>query len=219
MSDLIDMFQQLQIYVPNTKRKEYVRELRAAATGSWTFDIEDTKRIERNASTTKSVSQFTRMQDDECEKAALTLWENNDGFYVSNIVPRGTHRKLEIKQYNAILRDFNFCLATPIADKHSLRINMSKPKQGLADWMAPDTAQKLKWFSVGANKSTGTAHPSDEEHWFEFIVAAHKSRDDIGTDTLTRWLIEVEGWHEDIAHDLAGDFERSMALLAHFEKS
>src|SRR5882757_1021625 len=204
----LDMFQQLQINVPRTRFDRFIRDLRAAIKEPWAYDVGETERIARNVPTTRSISQFIRTQDEECEAAALTLWENEIGFYVSNIIPCGDIRKLSIRQYNAILTDFNDRFATPIADQHSLRISLSKPKQELSDWMSDDTAQQLKWFSMGANKSTGNAHPSDEKHWFDFVVAAHKNQDEIDTDTLTRWLIEVEGWYEDIAHDLAGDFER-----------
>src|SRR3546814_8731568 len=68
-------------------------------------------------------------------------------------------------------------------------------------------------FSAAANKATGASHPLDQRRWFDFIISAHRSGKDIGTDRLARWLHEVEGWDEDSAHRLAGEYERCKELL------
>ena len=79
--------------------------------------------------------------------------------------------------------------------------------------MSKDAATALRHFSALANKSAGASHPLDQRRWFDFIIAVHRAHDDVGTDRLARWLHEVEGWTQETAHDLAGEFERGLALL------
>src|SRR3546814_11423754 len=76
-----------------------------------------------------------------------------------------------------------------------------------------ESAAALRRFSAAANKATGASHPLDQRRWFDFIISAHRSGKDIGTDRLARWLHEVEGWDEDSAHRLAGEYERCQELL------
>lgn len=84
--------------------------------------------------------------------------------------------------------------------------------------MSIDATVKLRRFSGAANKSTGASHPSDERRWFDFIVAVHRAGDKLDAARLARWLHEAEGWDEDSAHKLAGNYETSLALLTHYDE-
>ena len=125
---------------------------------------------------------------------------------------------LTFAQYNAVLADFIARIAAPVTAQFGFTISTTEPRQTLDDWLSPDAALKLKRFSGAANKSTGASHPLDERRWFDFLVAVHRSGDKPGADRLARWLHEVDGWDEDSAHNLAGDFETALALLAYYEE-
>ena len=85
--------------------------------------------------------------------------------------------------------------------------------------VSPAVAEALRRFSVLANKSTGASHPLDRDRWFDFILLAHRENAQLDASVLARWLSESEGWFEDCARDLAGEYERSRSLLTRYEAS
>ena len=76
----------------------------------------------------------------------------------------------------------------------------------LEEIVSAATARKLRGFSMSANKSTGTSHPSDAVRWHEFVVSVIINKDKISIDLLKKWLIE-DGWSEVLAVELAIQFE------------
>jgi hypothetical protein len=55
--------------------------------------------------------------------------------------------------------------------------------------------------------------------WYAFIIATHHTSKRLDTDQLVRWLVEVEHWSEDIAHELAIDYEFALGLLEQYDQS
>ena len=58
----------------------------------------------------------------------------------------------------------------------------------------------------------------DRERWYAFIVKAHGHDEKLDTDRLGRWLIQVERWPEDEAHDLVIEYEFGSGLLDYLQK-
>jgi hypothetical protein len=219
MAKTIEVFQDMAIRGPITEQRPQLRDaLISAAREPWKADIEGAAQIARNVSTSQDVIMFRREASDNYPAATLTLWETGDGYYVSNITPSNIGQ-LTYAQYNAVLADFVERVAAPVLDHFDFTIIRTEPRQSVDDWLSPDAALKLKGFSGAANKSTGSSHPSDERRWFEFLVAAHHSAKELSANKLARWLHEVEGWDEDSAHSLAGDFEKSISLLAFYDNN
>ena len=108
--------------------------------------------------------------------------------------------------------------STPVAPRFGYRIDATEACQNLEDWTSAEAAQKLRVFSAAANKSTGVSHPMDQRRWFDFVIAVHESRKTIGTDLLIRWLHEIEGWDEESAHELAGQYETALSLLQRYDE-
>jgi len=217
MSDKLEVFQDMAIHGPIAKRPELREALITAAVDPWRVDLERSAEVARNAVTSEDVVLFRRDAGQDHPAAGLTLWGAEDGYYVPNIVPLETG-SLTFAQYNAVLADFIARIAAPVTAQFGFTISTTEPRQTLDDWLSPDAALKLKRFSGAANKSTGASHPLDERRWFDFLVAVHRSGDKPGADRLARWLHEVDGWDEDSAHNLAGDFETALALLAYYEE-
>lgn len=217
MVEQIEVFQDMDIKGPITKRSELRAALIAAALKPWRVDPERSAEIARNAVTSEDVILFRREAGDDYPAAGLTLWGTDDGYRVPNIVPLETG-SLTFAQYNTILADFIEHIATPVVEELGFTIITTKSQQTLDDWLSSDAAEKLRRFSRAANKSTGASHPSDERRWFDFLVAVHRAGDKLDADRLARWLHEAERWDEESAHKLAGDYEQSLALLAFYDE-
>lgn len=217
MADKLEVFQDMAIRGPIEKRPELREALIAAAIEPWRVDLERSAEVARNAVTSEDVVLFRRDAGQDHPAAGLTLWGTEDGYFVPNIVPL-EGGSLTFAQYNAVLTDFIARIAASVTAKFGFTISTTQPRQTLDDWLSPDAALKLKRFSSAANKSTGANHPSDQYRWFDFLVTVHRSGDKPGADRLARWLHEVDGWDEDSAHNLAGDFETAIALLAYYDE-
>lgn len=218
MTDDIEMYRDLALRGPADQRPALRQALIAAAQGPWRVDLERSEEVARNAVTSDDVVLFRREASEKLPAAGLTLWGNDEGYYVPNIVPLEVG-SLTFRQYNAVLADFIERIAAPVASRFAFTIDATEPRQTLDDWVSDDAAMKLRRFSAAANKSTGANHPMDERRWFDFLIAVHRARDKLGADRLARWLHEVEGWDEDTAHRLAGDYENGLALLAHYDQN
>jgi hypothetical protein len=208
----IEVFQDMAMTGPASGRQALAAALRQSAAPPWTFDPKGSEDAERNALGDKGILIFQHNGDAHLPASRLVLWPKGEGYYVPNITPAAVGQ-LTVEQYNAVLSNFVEAIAKPVARQFGYLVNITSAVQDLEDWMSADAATALRRFSAAANKSTGAGHPMDERRWFDFIIAVHRVGDDVGSDRLARWLHEVEGWAEDTAHELAGEFERGLALL------
>ena len=198
------------------RRSDLRKALIAAANDPWYYDPDRAAVIGRNAPG-DDILTFGRKASNDLRAAGLTLWSRDDDYYVPNIVPI-EFGELSIAQYNAILADFIERIVRPVASQFDYQIDATEARQDLKDWTSVDAAKKLRVFSAAANKSTGASHPMDQRRWFDFIIAVHGCQKTIDTDYLIRWLHEIEGWDEESAHELAGQYETALSLLQHYDK-
>lgn len=184
----------------------------------WRHDAEREQDVRSHAGEREDVIALVRDPSDDLEEVGLVLWQEDDGYRVSNIVPRKAG-ELGIAKYNVILQDFVANVARPAAAAGGFTVDVTSPQQTLEDWLKPDVAKALRRFSTLANKSTGASHPKDQERWFEFLIAAYRTSAGLDPDRLARWLSEVEGWPADTARELAIDYEFGLALLEKYDHS
>lgn len=212
----IPVFEDLKLTGPDAARSLLRQELRRQAIAPWRYATEMESELPIHAGNERAMP-FQREQGEGLAAAALFLWPIEGGFHISNIVPLKV-RELDIASYNALLEDFVTRVAQPAASASGFQIETSATRQSLKDWLSPDAGDALQRFSACANKSTGSAHPFDRERWFDFLVAVHRDGRKISTDYLIRWLVEVEGWADDQAHDLAIEYEFGLALLNSYDQ-
>lgn len=213
----IDVFQNLHLICRSAG--SLIRDgILAQVQAPWSHDPEREDDIRQGTNYDEDVIVLVRAAFDDIDESALVLWQEADGYRVSNIVPRHVG-ELGITRYNAILQDFVERVASPAAQAKGFEIELSSASQSLDDWLAADPAAALRRFSRLANKSTGAAHPKDRERWYAFLIATYQSPQRLDADQLTRWLIEVEHWSAEKAQALAIDYEFSLGLLEQYDQS
>ncbi|MDR3616742.1 MAG: hypothetical protein P4L53_24510 [Candidatus Obscuribacterales bacterium] len=152
------------------------------------------------------------------EHPAAKLWfaksHNKNKLYVSNIVPLNMN-SLTKTEYNRILMEFYKTFIEPFPVDKGLEIIVEEDLVGLDHWLDEEAIRRLNSFSNCANKSTGTGHPLDERRWWLFCFYIHDKGffSKFYPDILGRWLNEVLGWHEEGAHKLALNYERTLRTL------
>jgi hypothetical protein len=184
----------------------------------WSHDAEREQDIRSHALHKEDVIALVREQFGDIDEASLVLWQEDTGYRVANIVPRKIG-ELGITKYNVILQDFVESVVRPAATAGGFDVDLTPSQQSLENWMDGSVAAALRRFSTLANKSTGASHPRDQERWFEFLIAAHRTSARFDPDRLARWLVEVEGWPGDTAHELAIDYEFALGLLQKYDHS
>ena len=215
--DHIEVFQDLHLK-GHTAAHSIRTSILAQVQQPWHHNREREEDIRSHAVDDKDVIVLVREAFDDVDESGLVLWQEGEGYKVSNIVPRNVG-ELGIAKYNAILRDFVTRIAEPASRVGGFDFQLSAPHQSLDDWSETGPVTALRRFSHLANKSTGATHPMDRDRWCTFLIATHHASKRLDTNQLVRWLVEVEHWSEEIAHDLAIEYEFALDLLERYEQS
>ena len=211
----ISVFQELFLHNANTSRSKCRETLISAANFPWRHAGEK-EHLVHTHSPDEDIIAFERVASDGIDAAGLVLWSRDDGYEVLNIVPLEAS-ELGPVRYNRVLQDFSVKVVEPAASIAGFVVEAGPTAQGLGDWLSEDAAAALRRFSVTANKSTGSSHPSDRRRWFSFLIAVHHDPGRLDTSRLIRWLCEIEGWSPDKAHELAIEYEYGLALLDEYD--
>jgi len=119
-------------------------------------------------------------------------------------------------QYNAVLGEFAK-IADPIAASCECTILTNKDTGDLQPWLSAGGIERLKAFSLAANKKTGSAHPMDAARWYDFLIQAHREDSDLPVGTLGEYLVGDLGWTSDQAQKLMIEYEEGRSLLRAYD--
>jgi hypothetical protein len=186
-------------------------------TDGWSRDRVIEQRLQQLGSRKAVDYCFACTKEGQRPAANLFFTEKAPGtLSVPNVVPRAQHQ-LARGQYNSLLEEFYQLFIRPAADQTGAAAELTGNQADLDRWLSPAAAEKLIGFSRGANRGTGSSHPSDRERWNDFVLAAHGERSRLDAPTLRRWLVEIEGWAPEVAEELATEYEYGRELLAFAE--
>ena len=150
--------------------------------------------------------------------ATVTLAYLEGAAIVANVVPVAIGQ-LTRAEYNAVFDLFCADCLLPAARALNFQWSETAERRDIGDWLSEQAKRKLTVFSDFANKGSGSAHPSDNARWLDFIVQSHKEHSALGAEVLRRWLIEELSWPETIAVQLASEYENARELLTHYDKN
>jgi hypothetical protein len=149
--------------------------------------------------------------------ADLTILKDDCSDKVVNIIPQKKH-ELSYDEYNGLLDLFYSDIKQ---DKFpNLEFIISKSDElHPQDILKNETIIALSSFADTANKSTGSAHPSDMKKWCNFICTAFKNNDykNLSEYYLENFLIEDYNWPSDKAVNLVIEYTFAIELLKYWE--
>lgn len=220
-NDSIEDFQDLFLIGSAEHCTELREALQQYAKAPWRHAKDREQEISEDSGN-DNVILFERETTSDIAASLLILSRTSDGYRVTNIVPLQKHR-LNISEYNDVLNDFVNRIAKPASKNSGFQVKGSTRKHAITDWTSQEAARALHQFSVLANKSTGSSHPSDQHRWFQFLLAVHKVHKAQGkvldTHQLERWLEEVEHWPSEVATKLVLEYEFALDLLNEYDRS
>ncbi len=192
-------------------------------------------------------SQSDRMKDyivfdylgNKVDQAEVSIYYGKDTWRqryikVGNIVPL-RKSQLSIEEYNAVLDLFYEEIIVPNKPQLS-GIEIVEPESDVFDplkYISAEALKKLKRFCNGANKTTGSSHPSDEVRWFDFICQTVDDDQTFDYDTIYRFLMDEDywgkkepgfigamgqnAWDEEHAVELATQYDNYVRLLKYYK--
>lgn len=200
-------FQDFVIEVNKENQVSLIEKIKDDAV--WKRDLEK----EKNFKGSSDYFIFTKENDIECDPCTVVLFRRDENLCVGNIGAKNKN-KMTHDEYNACLNSF-VSFVSPYLSEY--KTNITSSDFSLSDYLSDEGIVTLESFSHTANKSTGSAHPSDKERWQMFIIRAHLEGNKLPIDYLERWLIEKEDWHPDVAYNLAIEYEQAQSLLSVYD--
>lgn len=224
-------FRELYFRGDSAELQNFTNEIRKFATHDWKYGRED-----RYSSSWIYFDYLGNKVDNARVCISTGKYVLQGELKVTNIVPLEKDQ-LSIEEYNAVLQKFYEDVIVPYkVSNHG--ISITEPS---ADEFDPRTVisskalKKLEAFCNGANKSTGSSHPSDQERWFDFICQTVDDGMMFDFSTLADFLqdesywgkkdpgfLGVMGsfaWDEDHAYQLASEYENACMLLQYYKKT
>jgi hypothetical protein len=209
----LEIFREIFIRGSTEQLAATIAEMVRSLPDGWSQDLLAERRLGAIGSKTKATFCFALVSDDRLPAATIFITQEEPGTLVaSNIIPRDKDR-LSLAEYNSLLEEFYERIVRPCADRAGAIPKLTDKEANLSHWLSETAAKKLRTFSMGANKGTGSSHPIDRERWIDFILTAHREGNRLDASTLRRWLIEIEGWAPEVADQLAGEYEFGGEIL------
>lgn len=210
------VFQDLNVF-PVAGVDDLRDKIISKANEDWIHDSEKESEISHGFPSSEDVIVFNRKAFHDIDGSMLILWQFNNRYSVTNIVPCNVG-ELGIDKYNSIITDFVEKIISPLCDSGFLTFELTKSEKDIRDLLSEPTARLLESFSRLANKSTGASHPSDQERWIKFLLKSHELNETASATDLMQWLVEIERWPEEQASKLVINYEFSRDLLNAYER-
>ena len=220
-----------ELYFKGSKKEllNFTNEIKEYVKGNWKYG--------RNFRGDECI--FFEYNGDSVDKARVFIDIgrniNNGELHVTNIVPLEKNQ-LFYDDYNKVLIKFYKDIIVPYKEQSSdLIINPPSSDEFEPTSVISSKALKLlESFCIGANKSTGSSHPNDQERWFDFIIQTVEDGKMFDYSTLVQFLQDEDywgkkpndvigvigsfAWDEEHARELALDYENLVTFLNYYRK-
>lgn len=204
-------FRDVTIPLDAEHKKPFVEDIKKILNDGWIHDAEEEARL--NEYGFGEYVCFACMAKEGRNAALLAfMYRDDNALYLTNIVPR-EKTQLSYDEYNFIAEKFYNRFVFPVTEKLRIKAELTSDNENMEDWISESSSGKLKLFSDVANKSTGSMHPLDQRRWLDFLITVHQEHKNLHGAQLKRWLLEVEHWPQDMAHNLTVEYEFAMDLL------
>lgn len=214
VSESLTVFKNLEIIGKNELLDSFLNQLNEILSNDgWIRDKEAETRLGREFFAIKANTQQHKL-----ESMLLLLIDRKKSILkITNILP-SNKSSLTYEEYNEILTSFyDECIKPLINNYPDFKIHFTDGKENIDSYLSSENSALLQLFLASANMSTGSSHPSDRKTWNNFLINLVKTNEDLPSDFLERWLIEIEGWPYDIVSDLISEFDFGICLLKQYK--
>ena len=204
---------QISVHVPGNVFDMLLARVSELAAGSWRRDHAAEK--ETGAISGGGVSYVFYVRTNG-PRTDVVFLHNGGQLTLNNIFTTGQgitvedHGRISEEFWNAGMKQA--CQELGLDGKHTPARDV-KPEDGLPSGVA----YALKFFGLGANKSTGSADPDDMKSWCKFLALLHATGTEMDESRLSDYLTEKK-FPEEIVMSLLAQYELAMALLPLYDE-
>ncbi len=210
----MQQYRDLNINLSAENTGQFIAALDAALANGWKRAHEQEREARRDSIGGECYYYICDRRESR-EPALLAIYRRDTlGLYVSNVVPQEI-TNLSYEQYNQILQDFHDSVLLKVNTTFPVSVILGSEHLSIEHLISANALTRLCLFSNLASKSTGSAHPLDQERWIAFLVALSREKHTLDAHSLGRWLTDVEQWSSEMVHELTCEFEFAIALLSH----
>ena len=215
-------FVQLSIDGSNKKLRELLSSWIKKTPKGWKYDKMRSKEMFSNLSRDEEEWAYFKAPSKLYEAIVCVVVESTK-LTIANIIS-DNYFSLGKKRYNEVVNAFYDAFIQGTLSE-TLKANITKPDQSLAELINHDTADKLiTWEALCNHGDGGICHPNDRERWFEFVLTAVHTSSSIDLEILEQWLVEEKKWpsadneDDDRTKRLLLYFEYGKDLIEYYEK-
>jgi len=211
---VVEHFPAMHIHFPPARESELHEEMKRLATSPWTPQENDAF----DRSPMEGSCYFHRDVVGDHSSCTLCIRRERDGHWVVQaIVPDdGQISQIPLDMYKAILGEFESLIAEPAAKVVEGMTAIEFSQYRLEDYFSPDAVALLETFCATSNQGDLGSHPSDQEKWIRFLLAAYADGKNIHCDIFGSCLKTAEWWPEDDIRRLVHEYDFAMRLLQQF---
>lgn len=199
----------MNIHFPPARESELHAEMKRLASAPWAPHPHDAfERPPQDGS-----FYFHRDVVGDHPSCTLCIRREKDGHWiVQAIVPdEDRPQQIPLEAYKAILNEFNSQIAEPAAEKVKGMTGIELSHYRLEDYFSQNAVGLLETFCHTSNGFG--SHPSDQEKWMRFLIAAYDDGNDVHCDVFGNCLKTAEWWPEKDIPRLVREYDFAMCLL------
>lgn len=150
-------------------------------------------------------------------QALVLVYSSRCTLSVLNIVPfKHSTTQLTHDEYNRIVDAFLAEVVLPLFDgKH--KVFVSPAEISIKDTIPKSYIFLESWVTCPGAPNNPFSHPNDLHRWFDFICALHTNREELSSGDLEQWLMDDNGWDEDVVTDTIIRYETERDLLNYYD--
>jgi hypothetical protein len=201
----------MNIYFPPACESELHQAMKRRATSPWAPQENDA--FDRPAE--DGWYYFHREVVADQPSCTLCIAREKEGHWVvQNVVPdEGQISHIPLDTWKAILSEFESQIAEPAADAVEGLTAIEVSEYRLEDYFSPDAVGLLETFCATSNQGDLGSHPSDQEKWIRFLLAAYDDGKRTHCDVFGNCLRTAGWWPEEGIPQLVREYDFAVRLL------
>lgn len=149
--------------------------------------------------------------------AVMLVVASDNQIKVLNIVPfNHSCEHIEKGVYNQMIDAFNETVIQPLFS-NNFTIECSKDELSINEIIPQSYDALHRWVHCPGAPNSPFIHQYDLELWFEFLCQLHINEEELSSGDLEQWLLEDNGWEENIVTDAIVRYETERDLLYYYD--
>lgn len=131
---------------------------------------------------------------------------------IVNIIPLSNTYRINMDNYNSILRKFKDEVISQIVSSEGNEVDENDENYEITDVIPKSYKELNKWL----NNFPLSRHPSDEERWYDFLIALIDNDERISSEDLAKYIKEEYRWKDKDIDDLTERYSDQIGLLRYY---